>query len=149
MRVLLVGTGTDVGKTHVTCALAALARARGQRVLSYKPLATGVRRGEVCEDAALHARATAGPYVPPTFAYERPISPHLAAREEGRPIDLAAIVACADGLSRDVTLLVETAGGLFSPLDETRTMADLVLALAPDAVVLVAADRLGVLHEVQ
>jgi dethiobiotin synthetase len=148
MRVLLVGTGTDVGKTHVTCALGAFARAERVRVTAYKPVATGVVAE--AEDAALHARATGRPYVAPTFAYRRPVSPHLAAREEHRPVELDPIVARAADLARDADLLlIETAGGLFSPIDDRRTVADLARALAPDAIVLVAADRLGVLHDVR
>lgn len=148
MLVLLVGTGTDVGKTHVTCALASYARSRGQRVRAYKPIATGV--DATAEDAALHARATGADYVEPTFAYRRPISPHLAAREEGRPIELAQIASRARELAEGVDLLlVESAGGLFSPLDDLLTVADLAKALQPDALVLVAPDRLGVLHEVR
>jgi dethiobiotin synthetase len=45
-------------------------------------------------------------------------------------------------------VVVETAGGLFSPLgDDAFTNADLVAALRPCAVLLVAPDRLGVLHD--
>jgi dethiobiotin synthetase len=44
--------------------------------------------------------------------------------------------------------IVETAGGVFSPLSETATNLDLALALEPATWVLVAADALGVLHDV-
>jgi len=44
--------------------------------------------------------------------------------------------------------VVETAGGLFSPLDRGLTNFDLVRALRPAKVLLVAPDRLGVLHDV-
>lgn len=148
MRVVLVGTGTDVGKTHVTGALGALLRSRGRRVAAYKPIATGFV--DRAEDAELHARATGLPYLAPTFAYRRPISPHLAAREEARPIALPPIVAQVESLARvHEVVLVETAGGLFSPLDDVLTVADLARALAPDRLVLVAPDRLGVLHDVR
>jgi dethiobiotin synthetase len=43
--------------------------------------------------------------------------------------------------------IIETAGGLFSPLGHGSTNFDLVQALRPHAVILVAPDRLGVLHE--
>jgi dethiobiotin synthetase len=45
-------------------------------------------------------------------------------------------------------IVVETAGGLFTPLDDARTNVDLVRALMPASVLLVAPDRLGVLHDV-
>ena len=42
----------------------------------------------------------------------------------------------------------ELPGGLFSPLSETATNADLIRRLDPWRVLLVAPDRLGVLHDV-
>ncbi len=147
MRVVVVGTGTEVGKTHVTCCLLACARRRGLRVQAYKPIATGVT--DRCEDADLHGAALGSPSRPPTFSYRRPVSPHLAAREEGRPIELEAIRRCADEMSAGSEwLIVEAAGGLFSPLGESITNVDLVRCLDPARVVLVAPDRLGVLHDV-
>lgn len=146
-RVLLLGTGTDVGKTHVACALLREARARGLRARAYKPIATGVSAR--CEDAERHARALEAPYVAPTFAYAPPVSPHLAAREAGRPIELARVRAAADALASGAdALVVEGAGGLFTPLGPGLTNADLVRAVAADVVLLVAPDRLGVLHDV-
>jgi dethiobiotin synthetase len=146
VRIVIVGTGTEVGKTHVSACLLALARAKGRRVAAYKPIATGVV-GE-CEDAAHHAKALSEPYRPPTFAYKRAVSPHLAAREEGRPIELDVIRRHADDISQGADfVLVEAAGGLFTPLSETETNVALVKALLPALVVLVAPDRLGVLHD--
>ncbi len=147
MRVVVVGTGTEVGKTHVTCALLARARRLGLRVSAYKPIATGV--ADRCEDADLHAVALGSSPRPPTFSYRRPVSPHLAAREEGRPIELEAVRRCADQLTAEADwLIVESAGGLFSPLGESITNVDLVRCLEPALIVLVAPDRLGVLHDV-
>jgi dethiobiotin synthetase len=138
---VVVGTGTDVGKTHVVCALA---RHRGaRRVVAYKPVSTGG-----IDDAIAHAQALGAPLVEPTFSYAPPISPHLAARQAGRPIVVAEIVARAVELGKDALAIVETAGGLLSPLGPGVTNADLVRALLPAKVLLVAADRLGVLHDV-
>ncbi len=149
VRIVVVGTGTDVGKTHVTACLLGHARSQGVRARGYKPVATGVGADGRCEDAERHAEASGAPVLPPTFAYRRPVSPHLAAREEGRPVELDAIAQATTSLSREHdVVLVESAGGLLSPLDETRTNADLVRALQPALVLLVAPDRIGVLHDV-
>jgi dethiobiotin synthetase len=150
MRIVLVGTGTDVGKTHVACALLAAAHARGVGCRGYKPVATGVGVGARCDDAAWHAKAACADYVHPTYEFVPPVSPHLAAREAGVTIDVATIAQRAaelDGPALDVHV-IETAGGLFSPLADRVTNADLVRALAPARVVLVAPDRIGVLHDV-
>lgn len=147
VRVIVVGTGTEIGKTHVTTCLLAQARRIGRRTVAYKPVATGVAGS--CEDAERHACALGAPYLPPTFAYGPPISPHLAAREEGRAIDLEVIGQRAAELSSGADdLVVESAGGLFSPLGEAMTNVDLVTRLLPARVLLVAPDRLGVLHDV-
>ncbi len=147
MRVIVVGTGTEIGKTHVTECLLEHARSRGVRARAYKPIATGVANR--CEDAERHAKAADAPYAHPTFAYHRPVSPHLAAREDGRPIDLDVIGKRAGEMAADVdVLLVEGAGGLFTPLSDSTTNIDLVRSLMPAIVLLVAPDRLGVLHDV-
>jgi dethiobiotin synthetase len=147
VRIVIVGTGTDVGKTHVSACLLAYARSRGLRVAAYKPVATGVTSR--CDDCLVHAAALGAAYVAPSYAYARPVSPHLAAREEGRPIDLSVIVERARELTADGSLVVETAGGLHSPLADGLTNADLALGLLPAKVVLVVPDRIGVLHDVR
>jgi dethiobiotin synthetase len=152
LTVVVVGTGTDVGKTHVSSCLLAHLAAEGVAAAAFKPVATGV--DPACEDAEAHARALGAPVEPPAFAYKRPVSPHLAAREEGRPVELGPVVARVAALAqgREV-VLVEGAGGLLSPLSDTLLNADLARALSPPGgtgrLVLVAADRLGVLHDVR
>lgn len=146
-RIVVVGTSTEIGKTHVTCCMLTAARRWRMRTAAYKPIATGV--STLCADAEHHAAAAGSAYVAPTFGYRRPVSPHLAAREEERPIDLTAIRARADELATGLDLqIVEGVGGLFSPLGPRMTNVDLVRALGAVTVVLVAPDRLGVLHDV-
>lgn len=130
MIVFVVGTGTDVGKTHVT---AALARASG--LPAWKPIVSGG-----LEDVErLGAK-------PPLFALRDPISPHLAARREGVTLSAKAVV---DATPSDGSVIVESAGGLYSPLSDDETNADVALGYGERAlVVLVAPDRLGVLHDV-
>jgi dethiobiotin synthetase len=83
------------------------------------------------------------------YVFAEPLSPHLAARETDTPIRLDVLVPLihAARATADV-LLVELPGGLFSPLSDTEVNADLVRATRPDVTLLVAPDRLGVLHEV-
>lgn len=77
------------------------------------------------------------------------VSPHQAAREEARVIDLDVIRQHADEMARGAeVVLIEGAGGLFTPLSETTTHVALVQCLVPTVVVLVAPERLGVLHDV-
>src|SRR5579863_4664995 len=87
MSILLVtGTGTGVGKTVATAALAALAAARGAPVAVVKPAQTGVapdEPGDLAEVVRLAAVAEAD-----THEYARypdPLSPAAAARVSGLP----------------------------------------------------------------
>jgi dethiobiotin synthetase len=146
--VIVVGTGTDVGKTHVSCALLAHAARAGMRVSAWKPVVSGASPGDgdhVSLAAALGAEAE-----PPLFTFADPISPHLCARRAGVAISVDAIAARALELEAGGVdaLLVETAGGLFSPLGQGVFTVDLCLALPSARVLLVAPDRLGVLHDV-
>jgi len=151
MRIVVLGTGTDVGKTHVVSSLVARLVARGHEVLAWKPVSAGG-----LADPEAHARAGAR-VVPPAYALAAAVSPHLAARLEGRAIDLAVVKAALEaaesartpGAERARVTIVEGAGGVFSPLGPGLVNADLVAACAPARVLLVAPDRLGVLHDVR
>ena len=133
--VFVVGTGTDVGKTHVTALLVAESKAN-----AWKPIATGVTDGFGDDARAIGATE------PPLFAFAPPISPHLAARAVGVTITAAAIVARARTLG--TPLLIESAGGLFSPISDTETNEDVAYALGGAQLLLVAPDRIGVIHDV-
>jgi dethiobiotin synthetase len=142
--VVVVGTGTEIGKTTFTVALTSTLRARGANIAAWKPIETGPG-----SDAAALSEA-AGVTLAPRFRFDEPISPHLAARHAGTAIRIGPIVDLATKLRAEhELLLLETAGGLFSPLDDDgATNASLVAALAPERIILVAPNRLGVLHDV-
>lgn len=152
-RVVVLGTGTEIGKTYVAADLARACRARGARVLALKPVESGVdgdNDGARGGDAGALWEA-AGHGAAPLYALREPVSPHLAGRRAGRVIELEAITAYVAAEERAVApdlCVIETAGGAFSPLSERWTNVDLAWALEPDGVILVAPDRLGVLHDV-
>lgn len=145
-RIVIVGTGTEVGKTHLGIALLRMLAGLGHLVAGLKPVESGVGAGTT--DAELLDRAgTFHVKQPPPYAFRAPISPHLAAAREGVTIRLQPIVTWVDSVVVDWAV-VETAGGLLSPLAAGTTNLDLACVLEPDAVLLVAPDRIGVLHEV-
>ncbi|MDD7968859.1 dethiobiotin synthase [Actinomycetospora lemnae] len=151
MRILVVtGTGTDVGKTVVVAAIAALARAAGERVTVVKPAQTGVAPGEDGDLAAV-ARL-AGPVALVELArYPEPLAPATAARRAGMPPVTAAQVVDAVREQDADLVVVEGAGGLLVRLDDgdtthpPQTLADVAAGLAAP-VVLVASAGLGVLN---
>jgi dethiobiotin synthetase len=130
VTVLIVsGTGTDVGKTVVTAAVAALASSRGLRVAVVKPVQTGEPPGPEGDLAVVRRLAD----VESTHELARfpdPLSPEAAARAAGRPpLDLAAAAAFVKGLDADL-ILVEGAGGLLVRYDAAgTTIADLAAML--------------------
>jgi len=150
--IVVTGTGTEVGKTHVAAALLA-AWGQTRRVVGYKPIETGVLRGSARggEDARRLSGASTFHVKQSVFrqTFADPVSPHLAARRRRARIDVPRIVEQARALARHAEgVVVELAGGLFTPLGPGIVNADLVRRLKPDRVVLVAPDRLGVLHDV-
>ena len=148
--IVVSGTGTGVGKTHVGAALLRAWASRGLAVCGYKPVETGVAGDEGADIRAL--RLASSFHVKPaarSTTYRDPISPHLAARLEGRAIDIFDIASEVSRLrSLAAGVLVELAGGLFSPLTASHTCADVVALLGDSALLIVAPDRIGVLHDV-
>jgi dethiobiotin synthetase len=147
--VVVTGTGTEIGKTHIAAALVRHA-AVGRRVAGVKPVESGVSRGSPTDADALaaastfHVKQSAAPY-----RFADPVSPHLAARRAGVTIDPARLRALIDEAATQVDLLVvELPGGLFSPLADGYLNADLARDLDPAVVALVAPDRLGVLQDI-
>jgi len=136
---IVTGTGTDVGKTIATAALASVAASSGQRVAVVKPAQTGVAVGEP-GDLAEVTRLSG---VRDTFEFVRypdPLSPHQAAEVSGLPaLDFASTAQRVDDLDADYDLvLVEGAGGLLVPFSTMKswTLLDLAHHLnAPVAVV--------------
>jgi dethiobiotin synthetase len=148
--VVVTGTGTDVGKTHVATALLR-AWGIGRSVLGYKPIESGVGPSGLGDDARRLAEASTFHVQRSLFGYAfpEPISPHLAARRAGVVVDLGRLVAHAAELRAQAEgVVVELAGGLFTPLSRETVNLDLAKALDATAVLLVAPDRLGVLHDV-
>jgi len=149
---LVTGTGTEIGKTVVSTGLVRAWARRGIAVAGVKPIESGqdpsgrlggdvLALGQV---STFHVTRFTPPYL-----LADPVSPHLAARGEGRTIDLAVVAEWLRPIRTAADAVVlELPGGLFSPLTDTLTNADLVLELRPTRVVLVAPDRLGVLHDV-
>ncbi|MEV0242572.1 dethiobiotin synthase [Streptomyces sp. NPDC050674] len=148
MPVLVItGTGTEVGKTVVTAAVAATALAAGRSVAVLKAAQTGVRPDEP-GDAAEVARL-AGPVTTAELArFPEPLAPATAARRAGRaPVHPHEVAEAAAKLATEHDLvLVEGAGGLLVRFDAAGgTLADAARLLSAPVLVVVAAG-LGTLN---
>ena len=150
--VFVTATGTDVGKTYVTAALIRAGRRAGVAMDALKPILTGYAETEAAaSDAgilleALGEKVTAeGIARVAPFRFAAPLSPNMAAAAENRRLDVAAVTAaCRAALRPDRLVLIEGIGGVMVPLDEQRTVLDLIGALALP-VVLVTGSQLGAL----
>jgi len=145
--VIVSGTGTGVGKTIVTAALASLAAGRGERVAVVKPVQTGVADGEE-PDLDVVRRLAGVTDVHELARFPDPLSPEAAARAAGRaPLDMgyAATYIAALADERD-QVIVEGAGGLLVRYDAAgATIADLAVKLGAPVLVVTAAG-LGTLN---
>ncbi|MFF8943678.1 dethiobiotin synthase [Streptomyces sp. NPDC014864] len=144
---VITGTGTEVGKTVTTAAVAAAAVAAGRSVAVLKAAQTGVRpdeRGDADEVARLAGRVTARELA----RYPEPLAPATAARRSGRtPVRPQEVAETAAKLATEHDLvLVEGAGGLLVRFDAAGgTLADAARLLrAP--VLVVASAGLGTLN---
>jgi len=132
-RWFVTGTDTEVGKTLASCALLQAAKAAGWQAAGYKPVASGSEdtpEGLRNSDAlALQANSVmplnylaVNPY---TFA--EATSPHIASADQQQPIDPLVLSQGLRALEQQADwLLIEGAGGWFTPLSESLSFADWV-----------------------
>ncbi|MGW0911929.1 dethiobiotin synthase [Streptomyces sp. NPDC002784] len=148
MTILVItGTGTEIGKTVTTAAVAATALAAGRTVAVLKAAQTGLRpdeRGDADECARLAGAVTTAELA----RYPEPLAPATAARRAGlppvRPHEIAE--AAAKLATEHDLVLVEGAGGLLVRFDdEGATLADAAELMAAPVLV-VASAGLGTLN---
>ncbi|MDQ1383004.1 MAG: glycine C-acetyltransferase [Actinomycetota bacterium] len=151
--VAVAGTGTGVGKTYVGAAVLHSLRTRGYAVAARKPVQS-FAPDDTSTDADVLAGASAEDptVVCPAPRWLRvPIAPPMAADALGLApftiADLAAEVLLS--APPDALVLVETAGGVRSPIADDGDSAALIDALAPALVVLVADAGLGTINVVR
>jgi dethiobiotin synthetase len=150
--VFVSGTDTGCGKTAVSCALAAAARARGHAVRALKPIETGCSGppgARIPADAVAIARAAGDPRALEelcSYRLELPAAPAVAAAHEGIQIDLERLRAAYRRAAEGADLVVvEGAGGLLVPAAPGLDMAALGIELGLP-LVLVARARLGTIN---
>ncbi|RMF71658.1 MAG: dethiobiotin synthase [Alphaproteobacteria bacterium] len=158
----VTASGTEIGKTFVTCRLLEGLRARGRMAAAIKPVLSGWDPADDGSDAHLLQAAHAHPPVleagrsgpVPKIAeispwrLEAPLSPHVAARRQAAALTPDALVAfCRKRLAEGWDpLLIEGIGGAFVPITEQFLVADWIARLALP-VLLVVDSRLGALSQ--
>ncbi len=149
----ITGSDTDVGKTWVACEIVRQLRQQGFEVATRKPVESGCRESDSGEllthdAAALQAandhRETIERITP--YRYRTALAPHRAARLESQRIELQALIEACDRDHPAQRLVVEGAGGFYSPLAENGLNADLASALQLPVIVVVD-DRVGAVNQ--
>jgi dethiobiotin synthetase len=147
----ITGTDTDVGKTWTSVALMLALQQQGKRVIGMKPVAAGC---EIASDGQLlnadalllqaHSSIAVDYALINPYAYLLPISPHLAGADN--PVQLDVIANCFQQLqSLSDVVLVEGAGGWYSPINNNQANSDIAHALALP-VILVVGIKLGCIN---
>ena len=149
----VTGSDTDVGKTYVACEIIRQLCQLGVGIETRKPAESGcelsatgdlVTRDAAALQAANGNREKIERITP--YRYRAALAPHRAARLEQQEIYLESLV---DACSRDDTehrLIVEGAGGFYSPLAENGLNADLASALQLP-VIIVVNNRIGAVNQ--
>ena len=123
-NLFVVGTGTDIGKTYVTGLMLKKLREGKQSAAYYKAAMSGNDRrpdGSLIPGDALHVKSVSGIEQPLEemcpYAYETAVSPHLAARMEGGPVDMERVLEGFDAVcGRYDYVTAEGSGGILCPL---------------------------------
>jgi dethiobiotin synthetase len=133
-RYLVTGIGTGIGKTLVAAMLAQALEAD-----YWKPVQAGntetdsgfVRQVVSNKKSVIH---------PEVYSLDMAASPHIAARNQGIQIDTGVIKSNLPATTN--MLIIEGAGGLMVPLNDTEFIADLAVALKA-TLILVSRNYLG------
>ncbi|MDE6418634.1 MAG: dethiobiotin synthase [Duncaniella sp.] len=146
--IFISGIDTDAGKSYATALLALRLREEGKSVITQKFIQTG--NTGISEDIELHRRIMGTGMLPrdldgttAPLIFTHPCSAQLAARLDGREIDLGIVDRATATLASEYdVVLVEGAGGLMVPItDDFATIDYIVTRRLP--LVLVTNGRLG------
>ena len=115
----ITGTDTDVGKTYVTALLVKTLRKAGFDVGYYKAAISGAPT--VAESDAGFVNRFAGINEPEdmilSYLYQNAVSPHLAARIEGNPVEKQVILKAWERVTKAYPYVtMEGSGGIMCPI---------------------------------
>lgn len=133
----VTGTDTNVGKTLLSALLVAALDA-----MYWKPIQTGAREGTDRQAVIKLAEIAEAQTIPECYCFDPPVSPHIAAEASGVRIDLARIQPPRD-LAKPV--IVEGAGGILVPVNDSELMLDLARHLG-FPIVIAARAALGTIN---
>ena len=134
----VTGTDTNVGKTVLSALLV-----NALDAAYWKPVQTGASEGTDRESVRAWSEATEDRLPLERYRFDPPVSPHMASREAGVRISLDAFEFPA--VPSDREWIVEGAGGVMVPLNESDLMRDLMLRIG-FPVIVAARTALGTIN---
>ena len=157
-NLFITGTGTDVGKTYVTGLIVKKLREGGASSAYYKAAMSGNERrtdGTLIPGDALQVKTMSGVEQPLEemcpYIYETAVSPHLAAKIEGNPIEMECVLKNFDRVCGTYDYVtVEGSGGIFCPLrfDEQKVQLEDFIKARSFACLMIADAGLGTINAV-
>lgn len=157
-NLFITGTGTDVGKTYVTGLIIKKLRENGKNAAYYKAAMSGnIRRtdGSLIPGDALQVKNVSGIKQPLEemcpYVYETAVSPHLASKIEGNPVETEQVLKGFDEVcGRYDYVTVEGSGGIVCPLrfDEQKIQLEDFITARSMSCLIIADAGLGTINAV-
>ncbi|WP_300625759.1 dethiobiotin synthase [uncultured Megasphaera sp.] len=154
----ITGTGTDVGKTYVTGLIVKKLREGGASAAYYKAAMSGNDRradGTLIPGDALQVKRMSGIEQPLEemcpYIYETAVSPHLAAKLEGKPLEMECVLKHFDYVcGKYEYITAEGSGGILCPLrfDEQQIQQEDFIKARSLSCLMVADAGLGTMNAV-
>ena len=149
----ITGSDTDVGKTYIACELIRQLRNLDTIIETRKPVESGClidQSGKLIPADALKLQAANSKLetiecIAP-YRFKAALAPPRAAALEGYHLQIADLLNACSLDDRDHLLIVEGAGGFYSPLAQNGLNADLA-SLLQLAVIIVVSDRIGAVNQ--
>jgi len=149
----ITGSDTDVGKTYIACQIVRQLVRQGIRVETRKPVESGCvvsANGDLVTHDALALQQANDDRESieriAAYRYRAALAPPRAARLENEEIHIVQLIDACERDQPEHCLIVEGAGGFYSPLAENGLNADLASALQLP-VVIVVNDRIGAVNQ--
>ncbi|HBN56511.1 MAG TPA: dethiobiotin synthase [Lachnospiraceae bacterium] len=154
----ITGTGTDVGKTFVTGLIVKKLKDSGRNAAYYKAAMSGNERrpdGSLIPGDAMYVKKISGISQPPDtmcpYLYEAAVSPHLASRMEGNPVQMDVVKQGYEKVCRTYDYVtMEGSGGILCPVcfDEEKLWLEDIIRGLHLSCLLVADAGLGTINSV-
>ena len=149
----VTGTDTEVGKTLVSAALILKLREQGINTIGFKPVVAGTYQdtdgsilNEDLETLRLASNLSADQLSLCPYVLDRPAAPHLVAAEQGLKLEMNVLTQAFCNVQKQADcVVVEGAGGLLIPLNDTEDLGDFATEIKLP-IILVVGLKLGCIN---